>query len=206
MQEALARAGASCRGGASMSRADRDRWDARYRTGGHSRTPSRFVVAHAPPSQGARAIDVACGAGRNTLHLAQLGYHIDAVDVSPEALTLLGGEAERLGLADRITLIEADLDAWRPAANSYALAVQIGFYDPRLLLPLQSAVVPGGLVIIETLNLVMRTRRIDFALSHAMERGTLAAAFARWDILRYSDSAGAFAERSHIVARRPPRR
>lgn len=186
-----------------MSRADRDRWDARYRAGGYNRTPSRFVVAHAPLMRGARAIDIACGAGRNTLHLARLGYHVDAVDVSPEALTLLGREAERLGMADRVSLIEADLDVWRPAPKSYDLAVQIGFYDPALLPSLQSAIVRGGVVIIETLNLVMRTRRIDFALSHAMERGALAAAFARWDILCYSDSAGAFAERSHIVARRP---
>ena len=187
-----------------MSHADRERWDTRYRTGGYSRTPSRFVASYAPsPRQGARAVDIACGAGRNTLHLATLGYQVDAVDVSPEALAVLRREAERLGVADRLTIIEADLDVWRPAPNYYDLAVQIGFYDPWLLPSLGAAVVRGGLVIIETMNLVRRTRRIDFALSHAMPRGTLAAAFARWDILCYSDSAGAFGERSHIVARRP---
>ena len=189
-----------------MSRADRDRWDARYRAGGYKRTPSRFVVEHAPPPrQGARAVDIACGAGRNALHLAGLGYQVDAVDVSPEALATLRREAERVGVADRLTIIEADLDVWRPAPDRYDLAVQIGFYDPWLLPSLGPAILRGGLVIIETMNLVMRTRRIDFALSHATPRGTLAAAFARWDILCYSDSAGGFGERSHIVACRPMR-
>lgn len=37
-----------------------------------------------PP--GGRALDLGCGPGRNTLHLASAGFEVDAVDLSPTAL------------------------------------------------------------------------------------------------------------------------
>ncbi|MFF9350929.1 class I SAM-dependent methyltransferase [Streptomyces sp. NPDC014734] len=33
-----------------------------------------------------RALDLGCGPGRNTLHLASLGFEVDAVDLSPKAI------------------------------------------------------------------------------------------------------------------------
>lgn len=204
MREALANAGASLCGATAMSQADRERWDPRYREGGYSCTPAAFVVAYAPaPAPGARALDVACGAGRNSLYLAEMGYHVDAVDVSPVALTLLKEAAEGRGLADRVTCIEADLDVWRPLSDTYDLVVQTGFYDAALLAPVRDAVRAGGYVIVESFNLAIRTQRVNFSLAHAMQRGTLAAAFARWDVLAYSDSVPPSGSRSHIVARRP---
>jgi SAM-dependent methyltransferase len=47
-----------------------------------------------------RALDLGCGAGRNALHLASLGFEVDAVDLSPAAITW----AE-----DRAREVEADV-------------------------------------------------------------------------------------------------
>lgn len=187
-----------------MSREDQDRWNTRYRAGGYSRTVAAIVRDHAPPpAVGARALDTACGAGRNALYLAHLGYCVDAVDVSEAGLALLAAEAARQGVADQIYPIHADLDVWRPAPATYDLAIEIAFYDANLLDAVAAAMRPGGLVIVEAHNLGLRAQRIDYDPAHAMQRGALAAAFARWHILRYSDSAGAAGERSLIVARRP---
>ncbi|WP_328943361.1 class I SAM-dependent methyltransferase [Streptomyces sp. NBC_00250] len=38
------------------------------------------------PAGGGRALDLGCGPGRNSLHLASLGYRVDAVDLSPTAI------------------------------------------------------------------------------------------------------------------------
>ena len=69
---------------ATMSDADRDKWDTRYRTGDYVPhwKPSPFLVdslAVIPPG---RALDVACGARRNALHLADAGFEMNAFDIS----------------------------------------------------------------------------------------------------------------------------
>lgn len=49
-------------------------------------TPSAWLLEHraslAQQPRGARALDLACDAGRNTLALAELGQRVDAVDVN----------------------------------------------------------------------------------------------------------------------------
>ncbi|QEU91152.1 class I SAM-dependent methyltransferase [Streptomyces kanamyceticus] len=44
-----------------------------------------------------RALDIGCGPGRNALHLASLGFEVDAVDLSPAALDWAAGRAEEAG-------------------------------------------------------------------------------------------------------------
>ncbi len=74
-----------------MSRSDRDKWNDRYRRGAYRERsqPSVLVKEYVPDifaSQQAanggdgtlRALDLACGAGRNALYLARLGYGVDA--------------------------------------------------------------------------------------------------------------------------------
>ncbi|MGP3637083.1 class I SAM-dependent methyltransferase [Streptomyces sp. 24-1644] len=46
---------------------------------------------------GGRALDLGCGPGRNALHLAALGYEVDAVDLSPAAIAWAGERADEAG-------------------------------------------------------------------------------------------------------------
>ncbi|MET8573215.1 class I SAM-dependent methyltransferase [Streptomyces sp. NPDC005012] len=64
-----------------------------------------------------RALDLGCGAGRNTLLLARHGFTVDAVDLSPKALAWARERAEDAGAgsvafhrADAFALTERDLD------------------------------------------------------------------------------------------------
>ncbi|MFD7412588.1 class I SAM-dependent methyltransferase [Kitasatospora purpeofusca] len=52
-----------------------------------------------PP--GARVLDLGCGAGRNAVHLASLGFEVDAVDLSATALDWARERAEAAGVAPR---------------------------------------------------------------------------------------------------------
>ncbi|GAA2923760.1 class I SAM-dependent methyltransferase [Streptomyces enissocaesilis] len=46
---------------------------------------------------GGRALDLGCGPGRNALHLASLGFEVDAVDLSPTAVAWAEDRAREAG-------------------------------------------------------------------------------------------------------------
>ena len=67
---------------------DRHDWDARY-AGEQlvwSAEPNRFLVAEVDGLTPGRALDVACGEGRNAIWLAEQGWTVTGVDFSPVAL------------------------------------------------------------------------------------------------------------------------
>ncbi|MFD5101908.1 class I SAM-dependent methyltransferase [Streptomyces albidochromogenes] len=83
-----------------------------------------------------RALDLGCGPGRNALHLASLGWEVDAVDLSPQAIAWAeerarGAGAEvragvRFRCGDAFALAEAGLAERGELAD---LAEQGGSYD-----------------------------------------------------------------------------
>ena len=87
-----------------MAQTDRQRWDARYRDGAYEQRawPSAYlqqcVPLIAPTQLGVRALDIACGRGRNSLYLAQQGFAVDAVDVSSVAIAHGATRALQAGL------------------------------------------------------------------------------------------------------------
>src|SRR5574338_586397 len=89
-------------GGHHVTEADRERWNRRYAERYAERAydfvPSRWLpeIADqlAPPYEGARALDLACGPGRNAVWLAEQGWAVDAWDVSDVALDILQHELD----------------------------------------------------------------------------------------------------------------
>ena len=103
-----------------MTQIDRDKWDQRYAGDSYNKkNPVTLVADWLPQIPTGRALDIACGAGRNALFLAKAGYRVDAIDISPEGLKLANQEAENLGLD--INWIEHDLDLPYSFDTDYAL-------------------------------------------------------------------------------------
>ncbi|MFF4542074.1 class I SAM-dependent methyltransferase [Streptomyces aureus] len=75
-----------------------------------------------------RALDLGCGAGRNALYLASRGFQVDAVDLSPVAITWGKDRAQESGLdvrflcGDAFTLPAAEL------SGPYDLVVDSGCF------------------------------------------------------------------------------
>ena len=134
-----------------MSDADRDRWNERYRSGAYSdrEHPSPWLaacLARAPLALG-RALDVACGAGRNALFLAGRGYAVTGVDISGEALSRARASARTRGLD--VEWIERDLDAGPGVSGPFDLIVLIRYVDLALLTTLCRELAPGGCLVVE---------------------------------------------------------
>ena len=120
-----------------MQQSDRQRWDKRYRNGAYAeRTwPSAYLeqsmLKILPAASGARALDVACGRGRNSLFLAHQGFVVDAVDVSAAAIAQ--GAYQALQSRQPINWCCQDVqrhnaaESWRPQ-HQYDLIILLVFF------------------------------------------------------------------------------
>ncbi len=86
--------------------------DARQGPGGDRETRLSIELAGLKGRSGLSIADIGCGTGASTLVLArELDAHITAVDFVPGFLSRLEAAASRAGVADRITTLEASMDA-----------------------------------------------------------------------------------------------
>jgi len=132
-----------------VSDADLRKWEPRYREGTYvSRSyPSPFLDAWLANVPRGRALDIACGAGRNALHLAQSGFAVDAMDIAPAALERAAAAGAARGLT--VNWVQADLDTTVPQAGTYALISMIRFMNRALMPHLPAALADGGWLIAE---------------------------------------------------------
>lgn len=101
----------------------------RYRSGqvpwDQGEPPPELVAlaAELPPG---RALDLGCGFGRAALHLARLGWRVDAVDFVAEAVAEAGRRVAAAGLGDRVTLHLGDIRDLAFLDGPYDLALDVG--------------------------------------------------------------------------------
>jgi tellurite methyltransferase len=136
-----------------LSRADRDKWDARYRDGAYAdRThPCALLGEWLPSLPRGRALDLACGAGRNALALAAAGWQVDGVDISEIGLARARATAAKRGLTVRFLAADLEAAAW-PAvlgAQRYDLIVWIRYVNPHLMAAVRGLLTPGGCLLCE---------------------------------------------------------
>lgn len=135
-----------------MSEADREKWESRYAAGSYgARThPTALLVEwlpRLPTPPGARALDLACGAGRNALYLAAHGYRVDAMDISTTALERGAARAAEMGV--EVEWIAADLDSVTIAADRYDVIVVARYVNRGLSDAIVRALRDGGHLIYE---------------------------------------------------------
>ena len=161
-------------------------------------TPEPMLVEATEWLPPARALDLACGAGRNALYLARLGWQVTAVDSAPAALLLLRQRASGLAVDARL----ADLEAgeFRIAPESFDLVCDFLYLQRSLFPPIRAGVAGGGTFAGSMLLAGAAAQEETFTL----QPGELRSEFAGWKILFYSESAGSASRRrtASIVARK----
>jgi 2-polyprenyl-3-methyl-5-hydroxy-6-metoxy-1,4-benzoquinol methylase len=161
---------------------DATRWDARYE-GRPLATPSRpdaltDELAALLPRSGT-ALDVAAGAGGQSLWLAQRGLSVVALDVSPAAVRLARDAAASAGLDHRIDVRVADLDdGLDDGLDHLDVIVCQRFRATHLYPAFAERLGPGGFAIVTVLS---RSEAVDPGPFHA-PAGELAQAFDHADV------------------------
>jgi SAM-dependent methyltransferase len=103
---------------------DRSDWNTRYAAADlvWGAAPNRFVVAElAGQTPKGRALDLACGEGRNAIWLAEQGWTVTAVDFSDVAIERARKLAERRGID--VEWLCADLTAYEPPVGAFQLVL-----------------------------------------------------------------------------------
>jgi len=128
---------------------DAQDWNARYagRELVWGSGPNRFLAGEASELEPGRALDLACGEGRNAIWLAEHGWRATGVDFAEAGIA----KARQLA-AERGVEVEwhvADLLAYEPAGRAYELVLLFYLQLPRpklepILRRAAAAVAPGG--------------------------------------------------------------
>ena len=172
-----------------MSEDDRRKWNERYAAGAYqARTgESAWLRRWLPTARVGRALDLACGMGRNARYLAREGYRVDAVDISSEGLRRAAHLAESEGL--QVNWLECDLEHdLPPERTGYQVIVLFRYVNAPLLNELASRLAAGGYLIVEqhlrTDSQVAGPTNPDFRVS----AGDLSGAAANLQILAAEES------------------
>lgn len=155
-----------------MSQEDQIRWNRQHGESQGREEPALFLrqvfeSEHADITAG-RALDIACGGGRNALFLAEKGFAVTGIDISSVAL----GRAEKRAVEKSLAISwrQADLENYTPEAAAYDLVVNIDYLQRPLLPAMKAALKIGGFIIFDTYlvdqQAIGHPRNPDYLLRH----------------------------------------
>jgi tellurite methyltransferase len=168
-------------------------WDDHYRDIANlNLAPEPLLVLAAELLPAGKALDLACGPGRNAIYLAGLGWRVMAVDRSSVALNHLRTFAP---LNSPIEIHSADLERgeFLILPDSYDLICDVLYLQRNLFEAIRKGIRPGG-AFAGVINLKIVGRASEFRLGP----GELRSEFAGWKIHYYSEADGA----ARILARK----
>jgi len=113
--------------------------------------PNRFLVAEMAGLPPGRALDLACGSGRNAVWLAQQGWSVVGADFADVALQQARALAVERGV--EIEWVDADLREWEPPARAFDLVVVLYLQLPSeelgpIMRRAAEAVAEGGTMLV----------------------------------------------------------
>jgi tellurite methyltransferase len=148
--------------------------------------PADFLVEHVGLLPVGRVLDVAAGNGRNAVYLARLGFTVEGVDRSEEAVAAAGAAAREVGV--NIEMRVADLEIGRAIPEgAYDVIICFNYLQRSLMTQIKDGLRPGGMVVYETFTVDQaqfgRPRNPD----HLLKYNELLDVFHDFRCLRYRE-------------------
>jgi len=132
---------------------DSRQWDERYRGDElvWTSTPNQFLVAEVVGLPAGRAVDLACGEGRNSIWFTEQGWEVTGVDFSPVGLAKAKQFADLWGV--QVAWVESPVENWTPPSDGFDLVAMLYLQLPlptrsAALAAAASAVAPGGTLLV----------------------------------------------------------
>ena len=137
--------------------------------------------------KGGKALDIACGLGRNSIFLAQSGYEVLAVDFSEVATELIQKEALEKSL--EISTLTADLTNFEslPMEKHSCDFVNMTYYLDRSLFPfIKKLIKPNGYFFMETYYLTPNAQKVSD--QYKLQSNELLTEFRGWKVLFFEEN------------------
>ncbi|MGH9692181.1 MAG: methyltransferase domain-containing protein [Candidatus Acidiferrales bacterium] len=185
-----------------------DGWDKRYRSRERPKedleaSPNPLLVETVGRMRPGKALDLACGAGRNAIWLAQQDWTVTAFDGAASAIEILQNRAAHLGVAVDARVVDLAQGVYRIEESSWDLIAICYYLQRSLFEPAKRGVKPGGIL----LAIVHVGEPGHEPTEHQSKPGELHEHFLGWEILHYRE--GGPRDIAHqrsvaeIVAQRP---
>lgn len=182
-------------------------WEERYREKNDDPCsdvmPTPLVLDIAKKLPAGRALDLACGTGRNALWLAERGWSVTAVDGAPTGIEILRSRVANLRPDIKIRTADLERGEYVIEPANWDLILMCGYLQRDLFEPAKEGLVPGGVL----LAIVLLAESDAEPALYRLKPGELKNYFRGWEIIhsyegRRKHSAG---QRSmaEIVARHP---
>ena len=135
----------------------------------NSLRPAQFLVENAGLLPKGRVLDVAMGSGRNAIYLAQMGFEVEGVDGSQEAVRRAMNRAEKSGVHLKVEV--ANLEAAYPInQGGYDVIICFNYLQRSLIPQIKAGLRTGGMVMYETFILeqarIGKPTNPDYLLKH----------------------------------------
>jgi len=130
------------------------KWETRFRSEECvlGTNPSRYLVDNmdliASLVPGTRALDIACGEGRNSIYLAKKGFQVTGLDISVTGLEKGRNWMEREGVQIDFRLVNLEKYQF---TEQYDLILNCNFLLRDLVPKSVEALSPGGIILFDTL-------------------------------------------------------
>ncbi|MFB0520861.1 MAG: class I SAM-dependent methyltransferase [Desulfatiglandales bacterium] len=111
--------------------------------------PSQFLVENIGLLPRGRAYDVAMGAGPNAIYLAKMGFEVEGVDISPQAVStaLESARKSRVNLRAQVADLE---DNFYIEKGVYDVIICFNYLQRSLIPQMKDGLRKGGMVVYET--------------------------------------------------------
>ena len=163
-------------------------WDNRYVKRPAPVGPSAFVSGELAPLLGSpgRALDLAGGAGRHAIWLAERGWDATMVDTSEVAIALAAERATDAGVDVR--LIHIDLTAEPLPDGPWDLILIVHYLQRDLYIPAIERLADGGLIAFSVATVRNLERRERPPLPYLLNEGEAPSLVDGLEILHYEES------------------
>ena len=111
--------------------------------------PAQFLVENIELLPKGRALDVAMGTGRNAIYLAKMGFEVEGVDMSPEAVNTALESAEKVGITIRAQVADLEVNYYIEK-GAYDVIICFNYLQRSLISQIKDGLRQGGIVVYET--------------------------------------------------------
>ena len=159
--------------------------------------PAQFLVENVNLLPKGQVLDVAMGSGANAVYLARMGFKVEGVDISTEAINTAVELARKSGVNLKAEL--ADLENnYRIRKSSYDVIICFKYLQRSLIQQMKDGLPTGGMVVYETFIVDQARFGKPKNPDHLLKHNELLDLFRDFRCLRYRE--GIFESRKAIAS------